>query len=83
MFYMESNGETVAKISFVNLNDTTIDVNHTFVDERLRGQGIAGKLFEQIIKYAREENKKIVPTCSYVKAKMERNVTKYKDILAE
>lgn len=82
MFYLEKDGEVIAKITYVPLDDERIDVNHTFVSDQLRGQGIAGKLMERVIQYAREEGKKIVPTCSYVKLRMERN-EKYHDVLAK
>lgn len=82
MFYLEKDGEVVAKITYVPLEDERIDVNHTFVSDQLRGQGIAGQLVDRVVAFAREEGRKIVPTCSYVKARMERN-EKYHDVLAK
>ena len=34
-------GKLLAEITFPNINDKTVDINHTFVDQSLRGQGIA------------------------------------------
>ena len=36
-------GDLLAEITFPYVNENTVDVNHTFVDTSLRGQGIAGK----------------------------------------
>ena len=52
----------------------------TVVSPELRGQGIAGKLFEAGVKYARENNYKIVPVCSYIVKKFESG--KYDDLKA-
>jgi predicted GNAT family acetyltransferase len=80
-FYLgESDTKNIAKITWVPGGQNIIVVNHTFVDPSLRGQNIAGQLLAEVVKMAREENLKIVPTCSYVIAKMTRT-DEYKDIL--
>ena len=61
------NGLLLAEVTFPYTDETrsTVEVNHTFVDASLRGQGIAGKL---MIEFADELDKrglKAVPTCSY------------------
>lgn len=82
-FYIgEDESNPIAQITFKDKDADTIIADHTFVSEQLRGQGIAGKLFNELIAYAREENKKIVPLCSYVKTKMERSA-EYEDLISE
>ena len=65
-------------ISLVNKGDL-IDAPHTEVDKEYGGQGIAGKLVDKLVDYARENNKKIIPTCPYIKNKFEKD-DKYKDV---
>lgn len=73
-FYMgEDEAKPIAEITFKHRDSKTIIADHTFVSEDLRGQGIAGKLFDRLIQYARENNKEIVPLCPYVKQKMEQS----------
>lgn len=80
-FYIgESEANDIARITWVFLDDTTIDINHTFVSPELRGQSIAGKLLGKVVEMAREENLKVVPTCSYAVKKLTRN-DEYQDIL--
>ena len=80
-FYLgDSDTSNMAKITWVSGGENIIVVNHTFVDPSLRGQNVAGRLLAKVIEMAREENLKIVPTCSYVVAKMTRN-DEYHDIL--
>jgi len=82
-FYIgESSQNALAEITFVPDGESKIIVNHTYVSESLRGQGIALKLVKRVIEYARKENIKIVPLCSYVEKVMTRN-EEYKDVLSE
>ncbi len=81
-FIGENEENAIAKVTYKDKDSSTIIVDHTYVSEELRGQGIAGKLYNTIIDYARQENKKIVPECSYIKTKMEHNKSD-QDLLAE
>ncbi|KMY53959.1 hypothetical protein AC623_08260 [Bacillus sp. FJAT-27231] len=80
-FFVEKDGEVVAELTYVPAGDKQIEVNHTYVSDSLRGQGVGGKLIEEAVHLAREQNMKIIPTCSYAKAKLEES--QYKDIVAK
>lgn len=66
-------GEVVAEVTFPDLDENTIEVNHTFVDDSLRGQGIAGQLLEAAAAKAKRESKKVIPSCSYAIKWFEKN----------
>jgi len=55
------------------LQDEIIKVYSTFTPSHLRGRGIAKTIVESIFKYARENNLKVNPICSYVKSFVSRN----------
>lgn len=40
MIYACDDSKTLAEVTFPNIDDTTVDINHTFVDPSLRGQGV-------------------------------------------
>lgn len=61
------------------INGHVLDVYHTEVDKSYGGQGLAGKLLDQVVDFARKENKKIYPTCSYVLKKFDQDES-YKDV---
>ena len=42
--YVDDNNSTLAEITFPEVSDGVYEINHTFVDDSLRGQGIAGRL---------------------------------------
>lgn len=56
------------------------DLNHTYTPPALRGKGIAATLVKHAISFARENDYKIIPTCSYVAVYMERH-PEDKDVL--
>lgn len=82
-FYIgEKEQDPLAKITFRPTENNKLIVDHTIVSEDLQGQGVAGKLVEKMVIYARGEGKKIIPECSYAKSKMEKT-PEYHDVLVE
>ena len=62
---LENAGRVLAEITFIKVSKNTIEINHTFVDKSLRGQGIANILMEKVVDYMEENNLKCILTCSY------------------
>ncbi|MDU6263481.1 MAG: GNAT family N-acetyltransferase [Anaerocolumna aminovalerica] len=73
-------GRAIAEVTFPEVKDGVVDINHTFVDESLRGQGIAGKLMKEAAEQLRKENKKVILTCPYAVGWFDKN-KEYDDIL--
>ncbi len=71
--YYEQEGRTLAEITFPALDDTTVNIDHTFVDECLRGQGVAGRLMELAAAELERTGRKAVPTCSYARRWLENH----------
>ena len=72
VFYLEENGDTLAEMVYKKENDKMI-IQHTEVDESLRGKNIGFQLVERGVNYAREAHLKIVPLCTFAKKVIERN----------
>ncbi len=49
-----------------------MNFHHTYTPDALRGKGLAAKLVETGVAYARERDFKVVGSCSYVAAWLER-----------
>jgi len=62
-----------AIMSYKNDGPGRIIANHTRVAKRAEGKGLARTLFRHLVDFARSENLKITPTCSYVRAQFERS----------
>lgn len=58
-------GETLAEVTFPSRSPSVVDVNRTFVDSRLRGQGVAGELMARLVETLESTGRKAFPTCSY------------------
>lgn len=81
-FFLDNEqGKRIAEISYVWSGEHKIIANHTWVDDSLRGQGIARQLLDTLVEFAREKNLKIVPTCSYVDV-MFRREKSFADVAA-
>jgi predicted GNAT family acetyltransferase len=64
-----------------NQRDDKISFYRVFTPVELRGKGIAAKLVEFAFEYARENNLKVYPNCSYIISYLNRTGN-YKDLLA-
>jgi|CXWL01.1.fsa_nt_gi predicted GNAT family acetyltransferase len=49
-----------------------VDFNHTYSPTQFRGQGLAGKLVAAGVGWARAQNYRVVGSCSYVAAWLQR-----------
>ena len=47
----DKDGKLLAEITFPETVDDIVNINHTFVDESLRGQGVAGQLMQAVVDY--------------------------------
>lgn len=61
----DADNRMIAEVTFPDVDANTVNIDHTFVDDSLRGQGVAGKLMEAAAGYLRKQKKKAVLTCSY------------------
>ena len=78
VFFLERGGRRVAELTYT-LSAGTALVDHTYVDPPLRGGTIAPSLVEAAVRWARKENVKITPLCSYVRSVFARK-TEYGDV---
>ena len=73
--------EGEAHLDYRQKDDTTLDYAHTYVSPDLRGQGLAGRVVEKALDYAREEGLKVVPSCPFV-ASFVKHHPEYQDLRA-
>lgn len=59
--------QALAEIDFPAMEEDpgTVEITHTYVDESLRGRGLAGKLMTRLIAYLERNQLKAYPSCSY------------------
>jgi uncharacterized protein len=55
------------------LEDKEINLYHTYTHPALRGKGLAALVVKAAFEFAKENNLKVIPTCSYVQAFVRKN----------
>jgi len=65
IYLKDAENHMIAVVTFPKGSDHVVTIDHTYVDSSLRGQGIAGKLMEELVLQLRENSLKAKPTCSY------------------
>ena len=72
-----------SKLDYIEDEDTFV-ITHVGVHPDLRGQGVAGKLTQFALEYAKGNSLRVIPMCAYAAAYIRRNpqyieLTKHKE----
>ena len=81
-FFIENDGEWIAEMTYVRQGERTIVIDHTEVDESLKGKGVGKKLVAEAVKYARGNDLLIRATCPFAAEILEKN-DEYEDVLTK
>ena len=65
IFALGEDGKLLAEITFPTGEDGVADIDHTFVDESLRGQGVASQLVRAAAAELRAQGKRAKTSCWY------------------
>lgn len=80
MFYVEQEGKVLAQMTYVWTGAERIIIDHTEVDDALRGQSAGKQLVAKAVEFAREKSLKIIPLCPFAKSVFDK-VAEYRDVL--
>lgn len=80
-FYIlsEDGKSRIAEITFVYTGDNLVIIDHTMVDDSLRGQKVGNKLVAAVVEKMRREQRKIIPLCPFAKSVFDK-AREYDDI---
>ena len=79
-FYIEAEGREAAGMYYVWAGEKMI-IEHTDVDDAYGGRGLGKQLLVAAVKYARDNNIKIIPLCPFAKAMFDKT-PEYRDVLS-
>ena len=74
-------GQMLGEMTFSRARDDLIIIDHTEVDDSLRGKGGGARLFEGMGAWARKTGTQIMSTCPFTNAMFERDPSS-RDVLA-
>ena len=72
-FYIGENGQHLAEMVCTWVGENVFIIEHTDVDDSLRGQGVGNKLLERVVAFARDKNVKIIPLCPFAKSVFDKD----------
>ena len=81
MFFMSDKQSVVCELTYVKKDNNILVVDHTQTKKELEGNGLASKLLDHTVNYAREHGFKIDPLCPFAEVKFDEN-TSYQDVRA-
>lgn len=77
------NGELMAEATYEVLSNGELNINHTYVNPSLRGQGVADKMMVAVSEYLRKTGKKAIGTCTYADSWFKKNEEAYADVISK
>jgi uncharacterized protein len=79
-FNYEVDARSMAEMVYVMAGDKTMIIDHTDVDDSLKGKGIGKKLLNELVNYVRQEQIRVIPLCPLAKATFEKT-KEWQDVL--
>ena len=81
-FYLDNDGKEIGEMTYIIIEKNIMDINHTLIEEEHRGKNLGLELVEAGVKYAREHQLKILPTCPFVHKVFQENKN-YSDVVSK
>lgn len=78
-FVIQEEGKQMGEM-VVSIAGNNLTVYHTEVAPEAEGKGLAKKMLQAMVDYARSNNLKVIPLCPYVHAQFSRHPQKYADL---
>lgn len=73
MFFQEDDKGMMGQLDYTLKENGVMAIDHTEVREDMQGEGLAGKLLDHTVNYAKENKLKVDPICSYAASKFKKN----------
>jgi len=67
-FFLAEGDKRIAEMVYVMAGPKKMIIEHTEVDESLKGQGVGAKLLEALVDFVRKEEIKVIPLCPFANA---------------
>lgn len=80
MFYVMQDDKILAEMTYVWAGTDRIFIDHTDVNEILKGKGAGKQMVAKAVEFAREKGIKIVPLCPFARSVFNK-VKEFNDVL--
>ena len=72
-FYIGEENHHLAEMAYTWVGETMLIIDHTTVEDELRGQSVGRKLLDQVVDMARQKNIQIIPLCPFAKSVFDKD----------
>jgi predicted GNAT family acetyltransferase len=79
-FVIEAEGRRLAELTYTVAGSRVI-LDHTSVDDSLRGTGAGRELVQAAVEWARANDRRLMPLCPYARSVFDKT-PEYRDVLA-
>lgn len=73
--YVTLAGERLGEQTYRRVDEHHVVIDHTAVDKKLQGKGVARRLLDENVAWARKTGTRISATCTYAKAQFEKDAS--------
>lgn len=80
-FYYAQEGKELAQMAYVWAGSDKLIIDHTEVDESLKGEGVGKELLAHLVSFVRQQNVKVIPLCPFAKATFQK-MPNWQDVLS-
>ena len=80
-FVYMKDGNSLAEMVYTSAGEKLLIIEHTDVDESLKGQGIGKILLEALVQYARQASITVIPLCPFSQATFKK-MPEWQDVLS-
>lgn len=80
-FVWTQDGKRLAQMTY-SVAGSRVIIDHTRVDELLRGKNVGAQLVRAAVEWARAENVKLLPLCPFARSVFDK-MPEYADVLAK
>lgn len=83
IYSVNENNELMTETTFSFKENGEVDINQTYVNPVLRGQGMAGKMMKIVSEFLRRKGFKATATCPYANSWLKKHKDVYSDIISK
>lgn len=79
-FYWDDEGKRLGESTYTMAGPEKLIIDHTEVDDSLRGTGKGAELINAIVEYARQHDLKILPLCPFARVIFQKKGAEWADV---
>jgi uncharacterized protein len=81
-FFVAREGVRLGEMTYSRAGDDMVIIDHTEVHEKLKGLGVARRLLDTAVAWARATKTRVIATCPYAKSQFDKDPS-IRDVLAK